>query len=127
MKDKKAKISIHCWYRRSTKEWVAEITLQYLDTAGSYRYTGKTNKEARNAAFAAIGGILMDIAIDADENSKPLPASVRNSPAVKAMLRDGLAFCESCYWKTEGSCGGTQAELDACIKKCQASKKAKGG
>lgn len=50
-----ATIKISTWYRDSTQEWVGEIEYQTDDMNGNARYTGATEKEARNAAFVAVG------------------------------------------------------------------------
>lgn len=50
-----ATIKISTWYRDSTQEWVGEIEYQTEHVNGNARYTGKTENEARNAAFATVG------------------------------------------------------------------------
>lgn len=54
------KVLITTWFRESTKEWIGEIDYQTSTTSGQARYTGNTEKEARNAAYAAIGYVLLE-------------------------------------------------------------------
>ena len=55
-----ATIEVTTWYRDSTKEWVGEIDFATRGTSGTSRFTGDTENEARDAAFAAIGGVLLE-------------------------------------------------------------------
>lgn len=59
-KTTQASIQITTWFRDSTNEWVGEITFRAGDTDGTARYTGATEAEARNAAFAAVGYLLLE-------------------------------------------------------------------
>jgi len=60
-----ATLNVTTWYRNSTREWVGEIDLVTRDTSGTFRFTGATENEARDAAFAAIGGILLETTFNA--------------------------------------------------------------
>ena len=63
--NKQATIEISTWFRESTGEWVGDIEYLANDTQGNARYTGKTEDEARNAAFAAVGYNLLATTFDA--------------------------------------------------------------
>ena len=53
------KIGIDTRWRKSTSEWIGEINLSGNGTSETARYTGRTEEEARNAAFAAVGYLLL--------------------------------------------------------------------
>jgi hypothetical protein len=59
-KTTQATVEITTWFRESTNEWVGEIDFRAGDMSGTVRYTGATEAEARNAAFAAVGGQLLE-------------------------------------------------------------------
>lgn len=59
-----SKVEIVAWYRANTGNWVSEITYQVNNVRGAIRYTGDTENEARNAAFAALGAKLLEAAQD---------------------------------------------------------------
>ena len=65
-----AMLKINTWYRKSTNEWVGEIQIgsDLYDYNGTNRVTGSTEKEARNAAFAAIGHSLLQMTWTKEEN-----------------------------------------------------------
>ncbi len=65
MEKKQGTVSITTWFRDSTNEWVGEVTYKANDTSGVARYTGETEESARNAAFSAVGYILLATTWDA--------------------------------------------------------------
>jgi hypothetical protein len=60
-----ATVEVSTWFRDSTNEWVGELAYRAGGTSGTGRYTGATEAEARNAAFAAIGYQLLETTFDA--------------------------------------------------------------
>lgn len=67
MRNLQASIKIETWFRESTGEWIGEISYDAGGIDGSARYTGRTESEARNAAFAAIGYLLLKSTWDKPE------------------------------------------------------------
>lgn len=61
-----ASIEFRLWFRESTNEWVSEFTIKYLNQHKTFRVTGSTQQEARNAGFACIGYELMECVWDHD-------------------------------------------------------------
>lgn len=57
-------VRITTWFRDSTGEWIGEITYTVNDTGGTACYTGETEEAARNAAFAAVGCLLLSTTWD---------------------------------------------------------------
>lgn len=55
-----ATVNVVTFYRKSTKEWVGEVNYNAHDTDGCARYPAPTENEARNAAYAAIGYLLLE-------------------------------------------------------------------
>jgi hypothetical protein len=66
MKIEQAQLTIITFFRESTNEWVGEIqyTSKEYETSGIARYAGKTENEARNAAFAMTGAVLLELTYD---------------------------------------------------------------
>ena len=62
-----ADIEFRLWFRELTNEWVSEFTIKYLNPHKTFRVTGRTQQEARNAGFACIGYELMECVWDRDE------------------------------------------------------------
>jgi hypothetical protein len=54
------KIGIDTKWRKSTSQWIGEVTLDGNGTSRTAKYTGGTEEEARNAAFAAVGYLLLE-------------------------------------------------------------------
>lgn len=54
-----ATVEVTTWFRESTGQWVGEVRYRANDTSGVARYTGETEEAARNAAFAAVGCLLL--------------------------------------------------------------------
>ena len=55
-----ALVEVVTWFRESTGEWIGQINYQTSDTNGTASYTGSAENEARNAAFAALGYLLLE-------------------------------------------------------------------
>lgn len=67
----KFKIRIETWYRDSTQEWVGEVQINVTNEIHQIsRVTGETEESARNAAFAATGGYLMNVVWTIEERKK---------------------------------------------------------
>lgn len=66
MKNEQAEMTINTFFRESTGEWVGEINYksERYENFGIARYTGKTENEARNAAFAMASSVLMELTFD---------------------------------------------------------------
>ena len=62
-----ADIEFRLWFREPANEWVSEFTIKYLNQHKTFRVTGCTQQEARNAGFACIGYGLMGCVWDLDE------------------------------------------------------------
>ena len=54
-------IEIDTKFRGGAGEYVVTVVVKADGYLGTHKYTGKTGGEARNAAFAAIGYILLSI------------------------------------------------------------------
>lgn len=65
--NKQAVVKVATWFRKTTKEWIGEIEYQANGIKGVARYTGATENEARNAAFAALGLVLLETTLGLNE------------------------------------------------------------
>ena len=65
--EKVADIKIKVYYRNSTSEWIGEIIYTANETDGICRVTASSEDAARNAAFAKVGGCLLEAYFDDEE------------------------------------------------------------
>jgi hypothetical protein len=64
MKTEQGQVTVTTWWRDSTLEWIGQVDYAANATSGSARYTANTETEARNAAYCAIGKLLLETTFD---------------------------------------------------------------
>lgn len=86
-----AQIYISTFYRESTREWIGKVTIT-SDAYGTFKeakFPGNTEEAARNAAFAMIGSLLMELTFDREDHLH----HQQNPTSICAIERLNIRLC----------------------------------